>query len=100
MLGRGGGRRDQRGLSPDLRGREALAQPAQDSPPLGGQEVGPGRRGSAGSQGLGSGSCSPGRGREAGPGQPWGAEWVSGWVFTQWRYGGTAGHSRLEPRKG
>ena len=29
-----------------------------------------------------------------------GAEWVSWWVFTQWRYRGAAGRSRLGPRKG
>lgn len=45
------------------------AWPAPASP-HGGREVGLGRRGSAGSRGLGSSSCSPGRGQEAGPGSP------------------------------
>lgn len=69
VLGCGGAGVTREGRAQTSGSERPQARPARGSP-HGGWEVGLGRRDSAGSQGLGSGSCSPGRGQEAGPGSP------------------------------
>lgn len=117
VLGCGGAGAAREGRAQTSGSDRPQAQPARGSPVHGGRETGSGRRGSTGSLRAGKRLPQPWP-RTGGPGsplstlwrpgklwhqprgQPWGAEWVSRWVFTQWRYRGATGRSRLGPRKG